>query len=64
MGKRRDGREAAIQFLFSRDINKELGQDDFDSFFSLCIAPAGAKKFAKELLEGMLGNLEEIDKKL
>ena len=64
MGKRRDGREAAIQFLFSRDINKDLGPDDFDTFFSLCIAPAGARKFAKELLTGMLDNLEEIDTKL
>ncbi|MBT7983709.1 MAG: transcription antitermination protein NusB, partial [Akkermansiaceae bacterium] len=64
MGKRRDGREAAIQFLFNRDINKELGPDDFDAFFSICIAQAGAKKFAKELLSGMLDNLEEIDKKL
>lgn len=64
MGKRRDGREAAIQFLFNRDINKELGPNDFDTFFSLCIAPAGAKIFAKKLLTGILDELGDIDKKL
>jgi len=64
MGVRRDGREAAVQFLFSKDINNDISLDDYDSFFSLCTAKERAKVFAKELLVGILQNKESIDEKI
>jgi N utilization substance protein B len=64
MGVRRDGREAAVQFLFSKDINNDISLDGYDSFFSLCTAKEKAKVFAKELLVGILQNKESIDEKI
>ena len=64
MGKRRNGREIAIQFLFSRDINNDLGPNDFESFFSLCITREDSQEFAKELLIGILEKIDEIDERL
>lgn len=64
MGVRRDGREAAVQFLFSKDINNDISLDGYDSFFSLCTAKERAKVFAKELLVGILQNKESIDEKI
>ena len=61
MGVRRDGRETAVQFLFSNDITKESNLEDLDNFFSLSTARSGAKKFAKELLQGILDQKENID---
>ena len=61
MGVRRDGRETAVQFLFSKDITKESNLEDLDIFFSLSTARSGAKKFAKELLQGILDQKENID---
>ena len=64
MGVRRDGREAAVQFLFSKDINEDISLDDYDSFFSLCTAKEKARIFAKELLRGILENKDSIDEKI
>ena len=64
MGVRRDGREAAVQFLFSKDINKDISLDDYDSFFSLCTAKEKARIFAEELLIGILENKDSIDEKI
>jgi len=64
MGVRRDGREAAVQFLFSKDINNDISLDGYDSFFSLCTAKERAKVFAKELLVGIVKNKESIDEKI
>ena len=61
MGVRRDGRETAVQFLFSKDITKESNLEDLDNFFSLSTARSGAKKFAKELLQGILDQKDNID---
>ena len=34
MGLRRDGRETAVQFLFSKDIKNDSHSEDLDNFFS------------------------------
>lgn len=61
MGSRRDGREAAVQFLYNRDLNSDLGADDFDAFFKLRNARKGVQTFAAELARGVLEHQEEID---
>ena len=62
MGKRREGREAAVQFLFCADINPELTPDDIDVFFTT-IRPAtkGVREFAKVLATGVCKHRAEID---
>ena len=62
MGKRREGREAAVQFLFCSDINPELSPDDIDVFFS-SIRPASprVRDFAKLLATGVCENRAVID---
>ncbi len=62
MGKRREGREAAVQFLFCADINPELTPDDIDMFFTT-IRPAtkSVQKFAKVLATGVCQHRAEID---
>lgn len=64
MSKRRDGREAAVQFLFSRDLRGDLGAEEFDSFFELRIAKPAVRDFAAELANGVLQNLQAIDERI
>ena len=61
MGLRRDGRETAVQFLFSKDIKNDSHSEDLDNFFSISTAKKGAKKFALELVNGITEKIEKID---
>jgi len=60
MGKRREGREAAIQFLFQHDLNpgeKPTLQD----FWHLRTATKKIQEFSSELIDGILANQPAID---
>ena len=61
MRLRRDGTETAVQFLFSKDIKNDTGSEDLENFFSLSTAKKGAKKFALELVNGIMEKIDEID---
>ena len=62
MGRRREGREAAVQYLFCHEINQdELGPESLDRFFSLRNASTPVREFAIELVNGVLAALPEID---
>src|SRR5579884_3036215 len=61
MGKRRDAREAAVQFLFQRDLHPPGHAVSVDDFWSLRETPANVKQFATELITGVLGNAQQID---
>ncbi|CAN5383837.1 transcription antitermination factor NusB [soil metagenome] len=61
MGRRRDGREAAAQFLYSRDFNREPCAEDLDAFWSLRAARPGVIAFANEIIAGVLSRLGTID---
>ena len=62
MGKRREGREAALQFLFSHDINTLLGEDEAQAFWHLRRASPVVRAFAEELIAGVRGHLASIDR--
>jgi N utilization substance protein B len=64
MGKRRDGREAAVQFLFNRDLNSDLGEDDFETFFGLRLAKKGVQEFAAKLVRGVIAHQHDIDERI
>lgn len=61
MGKRREGREAAIQFLFARDLQGEQKVDDSEVFWTLHSAKTSTRAFAESLIKGVLEHQEEID---
>lgn len=66
MGRRREGREAAVQYLFAHEIQStepEKGTAAGDeSFWDLHMAKKGARAFAEDLIKGVLAHLSEIDR--
>ena len=67
MGKRREGREAAVQYLFQIDLNGDKQPGNAETFWALRSGPGTAavppktRAFAEELVQGVTANLEEID---
>ncbi len=62
-GRRREGREAALQFLFSHDLNREAAAafEEGSPFWQLRTAKAPVRAFAIELLAGIVAHLAELD---
>jgi N utilization substance protein B len=61
MSVRRDGREAAVQFLYSLDQNPPPDGSHIELFWSVHQAGPAARKFAAQLLAGLRPKLAEID---
>ncbi|HEY0792876.1 MAG TPA: transcription antitermination factor NusB [Chthoniobacterales bacterium] len=63
MGKRREGREVAIQLLFHWDLNHcaAISAEDLDNFFNLRAVAAGVRHYAVQTLEGVVSRQAEID---
>jgi len=60
--QRRDGRVAAMQFLFSWSLNKPSNlQDDLGVFFLEQEQPRDHYAFGEELIHGAIEHIEEID---
>jgi len=67
MGKRREGREAAVQFLFQDDLNKtdpKAMPEALEEFWQLRESAAKTRQFAAELIQGVIGNREAIDERI
>ena len=65
MGKRREGREAAIQFLFQLDLHS--GNEDkplLSDFWELRPATKKIQEFSTELINGILKNQAAIDERI
>ena len=67
MGKRREGREAAVQFLYQFDVNRQPVAELLASFWKLRSGPgkpeasAKTKAFTEELVKGVAAHMPEID---
>ena len=61
MGRRREGREAAIQFLFARDMQGEQKPEDAEAFWTLHSAKASTRAYAESLIKGVIAHQAEID---
>lgn len=67
MGKRREGREAAVQYLYQLDLNGQALTTGAREFWELRAAPGAGEPavklqaFTKELVDGVCSRLEEID---
>ena len=64
MSKRREGRETAVQLLFSRDFTPPGAEHEVDAFFDIHSAGPRIRQHAVELYHGVVANLEAIDQRL
>src|ERR1700740_1543956 len=66
MGKRREGREVALQLLFNWDLNVQqpLDATDLDLFWEIRPAISGVRAFATNLLNGVIAHQATIDEKI
>jgi transcription antitermination protein NusB len=64
MSKRREGRETAIQLLFSRDFTPAGAEHEVDAFFDIHSAGPKIREHAVLLYHGVVANLEAIDRRL
>ena len=64
MSKRREGRETAIQLLFSRDFTPPGAMHEVEAFFEIHSAGPRIRQHAIELYEGVVTHLESIDRRL
>ncbi len=61
MGKRREGREAAVQFLFAHELHSEHTLEEQDAFWTIHNAKTSVRTYAETLIRGVLAHLTEID---
>ncbi len=64
MSKRREGRETAIQLLFSRDFVPAREEHDIEAFFDLHSGAKGVRVHAEELYRGVITHASDIDLRL
>jgi transcription antitermination protein NusB len=64
MGRRRAGRQAAVQFHFWRDLQGGDAPDRMDEFWEFCPAKPRVREFAQPLIDGMIAHLPEIDDRI
>jgi N utilization substance protein B len=66
MGKRREGREAAVQLLFHWDMNvrQPLEEADLNGFWQLRTANQATKEFATRVAAGVIAEQGVIDEKI
>ena len=61
MGVRRDAREAAVQYLYQREMQGDQSDQALEEFYEMRgLSPSG-KRFCNELLDGWMQHREEID---
>ena len=66
MGKRREGREAAVQLLFHWDLNARQALDEtgLTGFWQLRTANQATREFATRVAHGVIAEQEAIDEKI
>ena len=61
MGVRRDAREAAVQYLYQREMQDDQSDQALEEFYEMRgLSPSG-RRFCDELLQGWMQHREEID---
>lgn len=61
MGVRRDAREAAVQYLYQRELQTDESDALLEEFYRLRGLSPSARKFCETLLRGWMSHREEID---
>ncbi|MFM8830939.1 MAG: transcription antitermination factor NusB [Spartobacteria bacterium] len=61
MGVRRDAREAAVQYLYQREMQGDQSDQALEEFYEMRgLSPSG-RRFCDDLLQGWMQHREEID---
>lgn len=61
MGVRRDAREAAVQYLYQREVQGDESDSHLEEFYQMRgLSPSG-RRFCDQLLRGWMGHRAEID---
>ncbi|MCI8647828.1 MAG: transcription antitermination factor NusB [Firmicutes bacterium] len=61
---RTEARELLMQLLFQMEVQDDYGSEMKDKYLEEHFQGSGQKEYASRLMGAVLGNLEEIDKKL
>jgi len=61
MGARREGREAAVQYFYQRDLSGEKSAESLADFYGLRSLSPSARKFCTRLVQGITEHQESID---
>ena len=61
MGVRRDAREAAVQYLYQRELQADETDALLEEFYHLRGLSPSARRFCESLLKGWMANRESID---
>lgn len=61
MSKRREGREAAVQYLYQLEIHGDRKADLLVDFWNLREAKTPVRDYANNLIAGVIAHLDEID---
>ena len=64
MGRRREARQAALQYHFWRDLQHGVGPERMEDFWEFLPAKTRVRQFAQPLIDGMNAHLEEIDDRI
>ncbi len=62
MGYRRQSRELALQFLYGYELNRQEREEALQQFRRQARLPESSRRFAEELIVGVLDRREEIDR--
>ena len=64
MGARREGREAAVQFLYQRDLNAGANTETLEAFWELRPANSKVRAFGMDIAQGVLSHQADIDERI
>jgi N utilization substance protein B len=64
MGNRREGREAAVQFLFQRDLHASPPEPDAEHFWKMRPASQKTRAFSTALVNGVIEHQQQIDERI
>ena len=64
MGRRREARQAALQYHFWRDLQRGAGPERMEDFWEFSPAKPRVREFAQPLIDGMNAHLGEIDERI
>ncbi len=64
MGIRHNGREIALQALYQIDLRGGASNDELSLFFESFAADDRARRFARELVDGVRGAQAELDREI
>src|SRR5437762_11945443 len=64
MGRRREARQAALQYHFWRDMQHGDSPEKIEDFWEFLPTKPRVREFAQPLIDGMNAHLEEIDDRI